>query len=118
MEAQGQLGRRPEHGWHATAERLVSDFKRVAGHHKWSKPLAYTAVSAFLFIIWAGLKPIVHMVQVLWVAPGSSCDWRLKDFLVSIRLQNYADALCGKGYTMLEDLLHMSGAQCAPPPGL
>lgn len=47
---------------------------------------------------------------VNWRAP--QCEGRLREFLVSLKLGQHASAICGSGYTMLDDVLHLSQEQC------
>jgi len=47
-----------------------------------------------------------------WHAPAA-CGPGVWRFLRRVQLQQHAGAICGRGYTLLEDLLHITNDECA-----
>ena len=76
------------------------------------KTLAVVVVAlAFL----ANASTLSKATSVARSAVSSGCEWSLRWHLHDLQLQQYSNQLCSKGYTRLEDVLHLDKDLCAPP---
>jgi hypothetical protein len=85
---------------------------------RWKQLLRCAVLGALTLLFVTAFLPVFRKAStaarvVLAGRQVPACERHLTNFLVSLRLEQYAVEICGQGYTRLDDVLHLSSEQCA-----